>query len=266
MPVEPAPPAHDRLTPLQVVTLFLSVGVLLLMLVEASFDLTPPQHRMLQACDFVVCCVFLLDFLARFRRAPNKLDFMKWGWIDLLSAIPVVDAFRWGRVVRIVRVVRLLRAFRSTRTLLVHFLHHERLGAVGSVMAIFFLMVAFAAITVLYVEVDAPASTIKSPGDAFWWAIVTVTTVGYGDHLPVTPEGRLIAGLLMIAGVGLFGMLSGLVASLLVNPGVRQEETEITALTAEIRLLREKIERLESAVPRPSAPMATASDEDVPPV
>jgi voltage-gated potassium channel len=265
MPAETAPTAHDRLTPLQVVTLALSVIVLILMLVEATFELDPRQQRALNACDLAICCVFLLDFLVRFRRAPSKLVFMKWGWIDLLSSIPVIDAFRWGRLIRVVRILRLLRAFRSTRTLLVHFLQHERLGSVGSVLTIFGLLVSFAAITVLYVEAGTPTSTIQSPGDAFWWAIVTVTTVGYGDHLPVTPEGRLIAGLLMIAGVGLFGMLSGLVASVLVNPGVQQEETEIVALTKEVQRLRENIERLEASLtPRP-APLTHAADEDAPP-
>lgn len=265
MPEEHSSTDHDRLTPLQVVTLVLSVAVLLLMLVEAAFELNPSQQRAINACDFIICCVFLLDFLVRFRRAPSKLAFMKWGWIDLLSSIPIVDALRWGRLIRVVRILRLLRAFRSTRSLLIHFLHHERLGSVGSVLTIFGLLVSFAAITVLYAEAGTPTSTIQTPGDAFWWAIVTVTTVGYGDHLPVTFEGRLIAGLLMIAGVGLFGMLSGLVASLLVNPGVRQEETEIVALTTEIRRLRENIERLEAALPPRPAPVSPASDEDAPP-
>jgi voltage-gated potassium channel len=190
---------------------------------------------------------------------------MKWGWIDLLSSIPVVDPLRWGRLVRVVRVIRLIRAFRSMRSLSIYFLRHEKLGSVGAVMTVFGLIVSFAAITVLYVEVDAPGSTIRSPGDAFWWALVTVTTVGYGDFMPVTPEGRFLASLLMIAGVGLFGTLSGVVASLLVNQEVRLEETEISALAREIRRLREKIENLEARLPaRPTRP-GLAADEDAPP-
>jgi voltage-gated potassium channel len=125
--------------------------------------------------------------------------------------------------------------------------------------------VAFAAITVLHVEGEAPASTIKTPGDAFWWAIVTVTTVGYGDHLPVTAEGRLVAGMLMIAGVGLFGTLSGLVASVLVSPRALNNVNELAALTHEIRMLREKIERLEEAVPPRPHHVSRASNEDTPP-
>lgn len=266
MPAANASTAHDRLTPLQVLTLVLSIAVLGLMLIEATLKLNPAQQRAVNACDLVICCVFLLDFVVRFRRAPNKLSFLKWGWIDLLSSIPVIDILRWGGLMRIVRVIRLIRAFRSTRGLIAHFLQQERVGSVGSVLAIFGLIVSFAAISILYVEEGMPASTIRTPGDAFWWAIVTVTTVGYGDHLPVSPEGRLVAGLLMVAGVGLFGTLSGLVASLLVNPGLRQEETEINALTAEIRRLREQIDRLEAGLPYRPNRVLQAADEDAPPV
>lgn len=264
--VPTAPTETERLTPLQVVTLVFSVAVLVLMLLEASLDLSRAQQKALDTCDLVICALFLLDFIVRFRRAPDKLAFMKWGWIDLVSAIPVVDALRWGRLVRIFRVIRLLRAFRSTRGLIDHFLREERLGSVGSVLAIFVMIVSFGAITVLYVEEGAPGSTIRTPGDAFWWAIVTVTTVGYGDHLPATPEGRVVAGLLMVAGVGLFGTLSGLVASVLLSPGVRREGTEITLLITEVRRLREQVEQLEARLPAPPPRVTQAAFEDVPPV
>jgi len=125
------------------------------------------------------------------------------------------------------------------------------------------LVDAFAAITVLHIEADIPSATIKTPGEALWEAIVTVTTVGYGDHLPVTPEGRLVAGLLMITGVGLFGTLSGLVASLLVSPAMGREATDVAALAAEIRLLRKKIKQLEATMPRPHPTPTT--NEDAPP-
>lgn len=59
----------------------------------------------------------------------------------------------------------------------------------------------------------APESNIKTAEDAIWWAFVTITTVGYGDRFPVTTEGRIIAALLMTAGVGLFGTFTGFIAS-----------------------------------------------------
>ena len=73
-------------------------------------------------------------------------------------------------------------------------------------------VVIFGSISILLVEND-PASNIKSAEDAIWWALVTVTTVGYGDKFPVTTEGRIIGVALMFVGVGLFGTFTGYVAS-----------------------------------------------------
>jgi voltage-gated potassium channel len=74
------------------------------------------------------------------------------------------------------------------------------------------LFVFFSAIAILQVEND-PNSNIKTAEDAFWWAYVTLTTVGYGDRFLVTTEGRIIAGILMTAGVGPVGTFAGFVAS-----------------------------------------------------
>ena len=74
------------------------------------------------------------------------------------------------------------------------------------------LLVIFSAIAILQVE-DDPNSNIKTAEDAIWWAYVTITTVGYGDKFPVTTEGRIIAAILMTAGVGMFGTFTAFVAS-----------------------------------------------------
>ena len=73
-------------------------------------------------------------------------------------------------------------------------------------------MLCFGSIAILQFE-QGPTGTIQSPGDAMWWAIVTVTTVGYGDTYPVSPEGRVLASVLMAAGVGLFGTFTAFIAS-----------------------------------------------------
>ena len=74
------------------------------------------------------------------------------------------------------------------------------------------MMIVFSAIAILQVETD-PTSNIKSAEDAIWWAITTITTVGYGDRYPVTTLGRIVSTILMITGIGLFGTFSGLVSS-----------------------------------------------------
>jgi voltage-gated potassium channel len=230
----------ERLGLLEILTLILSVYVLIALLVQATVPLVPDATKMLERIDFFVCVVFLTDFLIRFYRAPSKGKFLKWGWIDFVSSIPMLDIFRVGRVVR---VFRILRAFRSTKNLGTYFLRHRKLTSFGAVAAISLSVMVFAAIGVLNFE-DLPDSNIKNAGDAFWWAFVTITTVGYGDKYPLSAEGRIIACALMTMGAGLFATLTGFIASMFVQPDTKAAGTEIEQLAREIRALHAKVESL----------------------
>lgn len=237
--------AAKRLTPLAVITLILSVYVLLALLVESLFQLPPGAHVLLNRIDFFVCLVFLADFFTRLVQAPSKLAFLKWGWIDFVSSIPTLDVFRVGRAVRIVRVFRILRAFRSAKNLVTYLVRHRKITALAAVGTSSFVVVVFSAIAMLQFETGTDVN-IKTAGDAFWWAFVTVTTVGYGDKYPLTVGGRVLACFLMTAGVGLFGTFTGFVASLFVEPDCEKEESEHQQVVQELKALRTKIESIES--------------------
>ena len=206
------PEPKKKLGFLQIVVIVLSIYVLLALLVDTFFKLPPEVSRILNIVDDAICFVFLFEFCVRFYRAENKLKFMQWGWIDLLSSIPTFDYLRAGRLWRLIRLVRIIRAFRSTKVLMSHLFSNRTQGAFTSVTVIAVLMVIFSSIAILNVE-DDPNSNIKTAEDALWWAFVTITTVGYGDRYPVTTEGRLIAAVLMVVGVGLFGTFTGFVAA-----------------------------------------------------
>ncbi|WP_372171412.1 potassium channel family protein, partial [Vibrio sp. 10N.222.49.C9] len=90
---------------------------------------------------------------------------------------------------------------------------NRRSGTFSIVASVSVLVVIFGAIGILQFEKGLPDSNIHSAGDALWWSFVTITTVGYGDFYPVTTQGRLVAAILMTAGVGLFGTFTGLVAN-----------------------------------------------------
>src|SRR5436309_11138787 len=157
----------------------------------------------------------------------------------------MLNIFRVGRVVRIVRVFRILRAFRSTKYLVVYFLRYRKATSLTAVAATSFCIMVFAAIAVMNFE-DLPESNIKDAGDAFWWAFVTMTTVGYGDKYPLTTEGRIIACVLMTAGAGLFATLTGFIASMFVKPDAEAAETEVQQLPPEVRDLAAKVDSLVS--------------------
>ena len=213
----------EKLTPLNIIILVLSAYVLIALLIDTVFHLPKEISKLLQFIDVFVCCIFLLDFFIRFFKSTNKLEFMKWGWIDLISSVPTIDFLRTGRALRLIRLLRIIKAFRSTKNLVNHLFKNKAEGTFTSVAIIALLLVIFSALAILQVEND-PNSNIKTAEDALWWAYVTITTVGYGDRFPVTTEGRIIASLLMTAGVGLFGTFAGYVSSLFLQPN-RQEET-----------------------------------------
>lgn len=224
----------------QVALLLMSVFVLGALLYESTLPVKQETRDLLHAIDTLICVCFLTDFFIRFSRASNKWRFMRWGWIDFLSSIPLADSLRWGRIIRIVRIIR---AFRSTRHLIAFTWKRRGHSTFALVSTITILLIVFAAITVMNLE-TGPESNIESPLDALWWSIVTVTTVGYGDRYPVTPEGRIVAMILMIAGVGLFGTFTGFVASLFNDQDEEQEGVD--ALRGEVDRLHQRLDRIES--------------------
>lgn len=197
---------------LDFIVLILSIYVLGTLFIDTIFTLPKEISRVLNIIDDIICGLFFIDFCMRLNKAKNKLAFLKWGWIDLISCIPAVDFLRAGRLLRLIKLFRIIRAFRSVVSFTNHIFANKTQGTFASVSIIAVLLVIFSSIAILHVEVD-PKSNIKTAEDALWWAYVTITTVGYGDRFPVTMEGRAIATILMTAGVGLFGIFSGLLAS-----------------------------------------------------
>lgn len=203
---------ENKLGLLNIIVIILSIYVLGALIIDTVFVLPKEISVLLNYIDNTICAFFFFEFCIRFFNAENKFEFMKWGWIDLLSSLPMVGFLRAGRLLRLIRLLRIIRAFRSTKTLVNHIFANKAQGTFTSMAVISILLVIFSAIGILQVETD-PNSNIKTAEDAIWWAYVTITTVGYGDKFPVTTEGRIIAAILMTAGVGLFGTFTAFVAS-----------------------------------------------------
>jgi len=144
-----------------------------------------------------------------------------------------------------VRAIRILRAFRSARHLIAVLYRHRTRSLALTAALTALILIIFSSIAVLTFEGEKE-SNIRTPFDALWWAVSTMTTVGYGDKVPVTVEGKVVAMILMIGGVGLFGVLTGLFARLFVEPEFRREDVELRAVLTELQMLHEKLDRLEA--------------------
>jgi voltage-gated potassium channel len=192
--------------------------------VETLPDLPPPVRAALGGFEIVVVSVFTVEYAARLYAAPNRLRYVvsPFGIIDLLSILPTLLLLGYElhalRALRIVRVLRLLKLARYVSAL-------DRLGR--AFMAVLDELVVFAglAAVVLYLcaaaiywfERAAQPEAFASIFHAMWWAIVTLTTVGYGDVYPVTVGGRIFTGLMLLVALGVIAVPTGLVATALSN-------------------------------------------------
>lgn len=227
--------------PYHVFMLLLCFYAIVGLAVETVVRLDAPTRQILSYADLAVCALFFLDFLISLHRAPARWRYLyTWGWIDLLSSIPAVSVFRWGRLARILRVLRILRGVRATRIISVFILKRRAQSGLFAAALLTLLFVVFGSIAVLHFE-KPPDANIKTAQDALWWSCTTITTVGYGDRYPVTPEGRVVGVLLMVLGVGLFGALAGIIAGWFLRPSQEREESDIQQLREEIVRLRQAV-------------------------
>jgi voltage-gated potassium channel len=221
--------------------LVLCVLTLLSLGISLTVPLEPSSRHVLELADIVVCALFFGDFLHSLYLAPNRVAyFFKWGWIDLLSSIPAVGPLRLGRFVRVVRVLRVIRAVRSARAIAMLLLAKREQSAVLAGLLLGLLLLVCASIAILQFETE-PTSNIRTAGDALWWSMTTMSTVGYGDRYPVTTGGRIVAVFLMAGGVGIFGTLSGLVASWFLTPGQKEQDTDLDDIRAALAEIQRRL-------------------------
>jgi len=175
-------------------------------------------QNILQAMNAVLSGIFVLDFVYRLSTASSKSDyfFKQFGWADLLASIPLPQ-FKILRVFRLLRVYRLMRELGLPR--IGRGLVMDRAGsALYSLLLAGILVLQFGSLAMLRIEQYASGSNIKSASDALWYTIVTISTVGYGDHFPVTDAGRLMGALIIVVGVGIFGTFTGYLANWFLSP------------------------------------------------
>ncbi|RYP84614.1 potassium channel protein [Nocardioides guangzhouensis] len=220
----------------------------LIYLVAYAWPILDPSVRDRPVFDIVIgaaWALFLVDYVARLYLSRRRAAFMRGNIVDLGAV--VLPMLRPLRLLRLVTVLAVLNrhAGSSLRG-------RVAVYVVGSSILVLFV----ASLAMLDAERGADGATITSFGDALWWALTTVTTVGYGDHFPVTPQGRLIAAGLMVAGIALIGVVTASFASWLIERVAEVEEEasaatqrDMQALTAEVAELRALLIARESQGP-----------------
>ncbi len=178
---------------------------------------SPHLDQVFVIMDVLLTGVFLLDLSRRLVVARDRRQYLVhgYGWVDVISAFPIL---RILRVLRIVRVVMVMRRLGGPLTAFKAFFSNRAAGGLLSVLLVAILVLEFGSLAILAVEDRHPEAKIQSASDAIWYTLVTMSTVGYGDEYPVTDGGRAIGSLIIVVGVGVFGTLTGFLANAFLAP------------------------------------------------
>lgn len=227
--------------------LVLALALIPVLVLPAIVNLSGAAQSALDAVEWMIWAAFVFEYVANLYLVERRIAYIRSHWFDL--AIVALPLLRPLRLSRSARALRLLRAGRLVAVVMrVNHIFREifLMHGVQYVLAIALLLLVVAAAAVRHFE-DGAGGTITDFSQALWWAVTTVTTVGYGDTYPITPEGRGVAVFVMLLGIGLFGTLTASVATYFANSRQSESEATLDDVLAEIRRLEARLDDLAAA-------------------
>jgi voltage-gated potassium channel len=220
---KPSGGRHDLVDRIERVTKFpmalLGVAWLVIAIIVLTDEVNGSASTFLVGSLFVLWVIMLVEYLVRLVVTPDSLGYLRRRWVE--PATVVVPPLQGWHVVGIEKMTLLVREgeLRVEAILKHHSLFRVLIAAAGTLIIGSWLVLLF--------EENAKGSNIHNYHDALWWAIVTVTTVGYGDRFPVSEGGRAVAVVLMLVGIGLIGVLTATVASVFIKEHTDANKEEI---------------------------------------
>lgn len=203
-----------------------------LLVVPATVDLSEATEAAFEAASWLIWGAFAFEYLAKLHLAPDRGNMVRTHVLDL-----VIIVLPFLRPLRAARLLRLLRAGSAIGRALVAWRRMFGRRGFKAFLAVVLLVIAASGILAWLLERGGADPQITSPIDGIWWAIVTSTTVGYGDMVPVTGPGRGVAVLLMLVGVALLSVVTAQIAAFFVES---DDQVDLTRIDARL----DRIERL----------------------
>ncbi len=235
------PETETHPTPFQLAMMVLSFLSVIVVLVLTFAKVDKETHRLLLMIDFSICMIFLSYFFFNLYKADNKRLYLQHNWIDLVASIPAIEPLRLARLFQILRVIRLIR---MTHSLIAPLVKQRRQATMASLLVAMVTILTISSVLMLIVESGVPDANIQTAEHAIWWALVTISTVGYGDFYPVTSAGHVIGAIVIICGVSFFGVISGYMASIFIAPDETEKlETQSEEIKCELKLALDRMEK-----------------------
>lgn len=210
-------------------------ALILLSIVTFSFEtipnLKPKTRNILESIELLCVIIFSIEYVLRIFVANNKPKFIFsfFGIIDLLAILPFYLSF--GVDLRSLRALRFLRLFRVLKLVrynkaINHFTKAIKLAKEEILLFLFItlILIYFSAVGIYYFENEAQPEHFSSIFDSLWWSIITLTTVGYGDVYPITVGGRIFTFFMLMIGLGIVAIPTGIISSALTKSIEKKEE------------------------------------------
>lgn len=192
--------------------------------------------------DNIACLFFLTDFIKRFIAANNKWKFMILGWIDLASSIPYIPILRFARILNVFQIIREIR---STERIAKFFFYNRMSGTLLLSAIILVSSVLICAVLMLHFEINQKDANILNLFDSIWWSVNTASTVGASGLNPVTHSGKIVAMILMVIGISLFSLNSGLWATWFLDTLKANQPKDVTSeLFNHIKDMKKSLEHI----------------------
>lgn len=224
--------------------IFLILADVILLTLITFVPVNPQVYGMIVFFDLTVVLILIPEFIYRMYQAPDRRDFLKHNWTDIIGMVPELLVGHYSTYLRYFRLIRIAALFKKEIRHILDYLHKTHIDQ--GIFAI--LIILFSGTIIFYIVEHGQNPGMVGLDDALWYMVVTITTVGYGDISAQTHAGRLVGVVIMFAGIGFISFLTATITSIFIKDTEIEEMDKIDVLHDKIDTLQAEIAELKELI------------------